>query len=512
MKINYLLKKIVKKSNLKKNQKLFININFKSIKKIFFSSIIIIILIFGLITFFTFSKSKNIYYSTMNQFFDIKAKNLQSNVINKFYNILPKKNLNLTNEVQSLNDLFNSRQLFINDINLTNEYVHYIRQINEEEEKKYTFKYYENITPDDYSNKTRPNQYSFQDYFYLCKNGTFINSELRMGAKISNEPLISIIVSSYNKEKKILQTIRSIQNQSLKNIEIIIVDDCSTDNSANIFNYLLNTDPRVRIFSHLKNMGVWRTRIDGFLYSRGKYILFFDMEDLLSDNYILQDTYNIMTKYKLDSVKFSFIFSRKKKKPFSHYFIIKYDEEDRKIVYGKKPLKFSLVYATIWSRLTRANILTKGLYTLNLYILNAYKNLWEDHWWNRLINKMSFSHLFINRVGYIYLLSRKGEGTIKIEDNLKQHQIIKEFIYFWLFDYYFLPKEDNKTSIINNLVKFNNSNNTVNKKPVNLGYLVSKFPPYELLLNSLIEDNFVNNKDKEIARSLLIDYNKKFSQ
>ena len=103
-----------------------------------------------------------------------------------------------------------------------------------------------------------------------------------------------------------MKSIRSIQNQSFKNIEIIIVDDHSTDNSENIYNYLLESEPRVRIFYHLKNMGLWRTRIDGLLYSNVKYILFFDTGDLYSDNYVLEDSFNFIEKYHLDSVRMLF--------------------------------------------------------------------------------------------------------------------------------------------------------------------------------------------------------------
>ena len=52
-----------------------------------------------------------------------------------------------------------------------------------------------------------------------------------------------------------MKSIRSIQNQSFKNIEIFIVDYCSTDNSKNYYNYLLKIEPRVCIFYHLKNTG-----------------------------------------------------------------------------------------------------------------------------------------------------------------------------------------------------------------------------------------------------------------
>ena len=71
-----------------------------------------------------------------------------------------------------------------------------------------------------------------------------------------------------------------------------------------IYKYLLETDPRIRIFYHLNNMGIWRTSIDGFLYSRAKYYIYFDAEDFYTDNYILEDAYNIIEKYELDSVRF----------------------------------------------------------------------------------------------------------------------------------------------------------------------------------------------------------------
>ena len=62
---------------------------------------------------------------------------------------------------------------------------------------------------------------------------------------------------TYNKQKILLKSVRSIQNQNFKNLEIIIVNDFSNDNSTNVFNYLLETDVRIRIFYHTKNLGVF---------------------------------------------------------------------------------------------------------------------------------------------------------------------------------------------------------------------------------------------------------------
>ena len=115
-----------------------------------------------------------------------------------------------------------------------------------------------------------------QNYLEFCElalNEKLINNK---SIEYDNKPLISIIIPSFNKKNELLKSIRSIQNQNFKNIEIIIVNDCSTDNSSVLFDYLLETDPRIRIFHHIINMGCWRSRLDGVIYSRGKYIILFD--------------------------------------------------------------------------------------------------------------------------------------------------------------------------------------------------------------------------------------------
>ena len=88
-------------------------------------------------------------------------------------------------------------------------------------------------------------------------------------------------------------------------------------------------------------MGVWRTRIDGVLYSRGKYILTLDNGDLYEDNYVLEDAYNIMEKYNLDSSKY--IYRRMVRKDIYYNLnnsIIPIHVYNRsKIVYGSKNIE-----------------------------------------------------------------------------------------------------------------------------------------------------------------------------
>ena len=319
------------------------------------------------------------------------------------------------------------------------------------------------------------------------------------------KPQISVILPSFNKENVLMKSIRSIQNQSFKNIEIIIVDDCSTDNSKVYYKYLLETDQRIRIFYHLKNMGVWRTRIDGLLYSRGKYVIFFDTGDLYSDNYVLEDSFNLVEKFNLDSVKMLF-------RPINNYNTIEFlncfnfpeKENYNRIVYEKENIqsysnKIFKNWLCIWNRLTRSDIYIEGLYLLNSTILNIYKNLWEDVWWNNLIDEVSNNLMIIKRYGYLYFFDNKGEGTPKPYTISNKDNLIHEFIYFLYFELNFLPKENNKEIIINKLRKYNNKTEIIN-----LNCFISKFYILDNLLINLLNDFYVTSKDKNFLKKLSI--------
>ena len=415
-----------------------------------------------------------------------------------FEDILPKISSN-NKKIKHLKDIFNSRQLFISESNLTLDYIHYIRPIDENEEKKYKENLFSDISPELSFTENRKDQIDLHTFYNLNNDEKLISNET---IEYNDKPIISVLVPSYNKAEIIIKSIRSIQNQSFKNIEIIIVDDCSTDNSSTIFKYLLETDPRIRIFTHLKNMGAWRSRLDAFLYSKAPYVIHFDAGDFYTDNFVLEDAYSLITKYNLDSVRFSFKLSRSKEDIDYRSWNFSFHEKDRKIVYGTKVYNMLLyAYGPIWNRLTRANIFTKGMDFLDEYILNAYKNLYEDRWWNTLANNASYSYLMVNRVGYIYLRIPGGEGTIRYGNKILNEKTIKEFIYFWLFDYLLLGMENNKKSVIDNLHKYKHKT-----KGHKLKDLTSYFRPYIHLLDLLINDIYVREKDKKFIKHLKSDY------
>lgn len=97
----------------------------------------------------------------------------------------------------------------------------------------------------------------------------------------NQEELISVVVTCYNTEKYVLQSLRSITSQSYRNIEIICVDDCSTDGTIKSVQHAMKRDARIRLLQTEKNSGPSVSRNLGIKSSKGKYIIFVDGDDYL---------------------------------------------------------------------------------------------------------------------------------------------------------------------------------------------------------------------------------------
>lgn len=92
--------------------------------------------------------------------------------------------------------------------------------------------------------------------------------------------LVSIIVPVYNKEHFLAQTIESVQRQSYKEWELILIDDCSTDNSMEIAESYKRYDGRIRPIRQVQNQGAAKTRNRGVEEAKGRYLCFLDADDL----------------------------------------------------------------------------------------------------------------------------------------------------------------------------------------------------------------------------------------
>lgn len=98
--------------------------------------------------------------------------------------------------------------------------------------------------------------------------------------------LISIIIPFYNSEKTISKTLESVFSQVTQNVEIICIDDCSTDSSLSIVKDCCYQNENVKIFSLPQNSGVSKARNFGLEHASGDFILFLDADDLLMNGII----------------------------------------------------------------------------------------------------------------------------------------------------------------------------------------------------------------------------------
>ncbi len=104
-------------------------------------------------------------------------------------------------------------------------------------------------------------------------------------------PKVSVIIPVYNTEKYLRECLDSVLNQTLKEIEVICIDDGSTDNSLEILNKYAQKDSRVIVLTQ-KNIGVGKTRNKGIQISKGEFVIFIDPDDFYPDMDIVETLYN----------------------------------------------------------------------------------------------------------------------------------------------------------------------------------------------------------------------------
>jgi glycosyltransferase involved in cell wall biosynthesis len=102
--------------------------------------------------------------------------------------------------------------------------------------------------------------------------------------KLSNQPLVSICIPTYNAEKTVVQTVQSILNQTYHNMEIIIVDNVSTDDTLALLRKF--NDPRMKIHKNTKNIGAEKNWSKCIELARGEYIAIFHADDLYMPNIV----------------------------------------------------------------------------------------------------------------------------------------------------------------------------------------------------------------------------------
>lgn len=249
------------------------------------------------------------------------------------------------------------------------------------------------------------------EYIILCEKGILKNEIIISNAK----PKITALTASYNSEKTIKAAIRSIQNQKMSEIEILIVDDASTDNSLSIIEELQKEDKRIRIIKNKENSGPLFSKSIGALSAKGKYIMQLDSDDLFINENIFSICYDEAEKNNIDILEFSGFRSKSRilniTNPPRVPRYLKYKKNNVTIaqprlssfIYRKINNKIDkLIDGYLWGKCIRSEIYRKSLDTLgeNIYKQKIYYG--DDRIVNFVLFKVANSFKFIKEYGIAY--------------------------------------------------------------------------------------------------------------
>lgn len=256
---------------------------------------------------------------------------------------------------------------------------------------------------------------------------------------INEVPYVSIVVPVYNSEKYIERCINSLINQTISNIEIIIVNDGSTDDSLDIINKYCSLDKRIKLINK-NNTGVSDSRNIGIENSTGDYITFVDSDDWIDSNYI-EIMYNQALFNKCEIVMCSYIrefadHSKERKLNLQSDFLYKKDDINllnRKLIGPtdselKNPEGLDSL-GTVWGKLYKSELIKEN----NIKFIDLDKiGSAEDTLFNiYLFNKVN-SLYFTDQTYYHYWKENENSITSNYNPKLKE-QWINLFLYIQKF-------------------------------------------------------------------------------
>ena len=208
---------------------------------------------------------------------------------------------------------------------------------------------------------------------------------------------VSIIIPFYNSEKTIDNTMKSIINQTYTNIEIILIDDCSTDNSKENCSNWIERDNRIKYLKNDKCKGVSYSRNIGLKLASGKYVCFVDSDDIIEKNFI-EDFISIINNntdiVACDFFKFNTEENIPKNTINDNYLNKKINEYNRKDIYKMLFEKFN---GYVWNKMYRMKTIRD-----NNIFFNEEIDMCEDMLFNFEYMKYCQKALSINKKNYFY--------------------------------------------------------------------------------------------------------------
>ena len=231
--------------------------------------------------------------------------------------------------------------------------------------------------------------------------------------KRSENPDITVVTTMYNQAHCIYKAIRSVQNQSLKNIEMIIVDDCSLDNSTETVEELMKEDERIILVKHDSNEGIMITRNEAIRMAKGKYITMLDADDTLLHKDILSYSLHVANMADLDVVEFWTKYYREGKSlGYYHYHsinsIISQPELKYKFIsFSDEGNSRAIKCRTVWSKIVKNNVLQKTLQNIPSRYLYDYILGFEDTMITVSLYQVAETYYCLSQPGYYYTFDER---------------------------------------------------------------------------------------------------------
>ena len=246
------------------------------------------------------------------------------------------------------------------------------------------------------------------------KDFRLLNSENILFDKIkykkSDNPDITVVLTMFNQAHCIHKALRSVQNQSLKNIEILVIIDCSNDNSTETIQQYMEEDERIVMVNHSTIEGIMKTRSEGIKLAKGKYITALDGDDAFIHKDILYNSLQVANIGNIDMVEF--YTSIYKNDKFSGYIHAHKDTEG--IIYQPElRTKFfrineehdnyrPITCRTIWGKIVKNEIFKKAIDNIGTKYTDDYIRGYEDTMMTVSLYQVAQSFYLMKQVGLYY--------------------------------------------------------------------------------------------------------------
>lgn len=220
---------------------------------------------------------------------------------------------------------------------------------------------------------------------------------------------ISVIMPVYNSEEYLEKAIDSVLGQSLQEIELLLMDDGSTDSSGRICDEKAEKDNRVKVY-HQKNAGQCAARNKALQLCEGEYITFIDNDDIFLDR-VLESNYELAKKYDADIVKFGFIvedieknYTEIRERHIEELLVI--NEENRTSEFPK--IRNSGYFSSVWNGIYKKSFLVAQQMSFNEKIRFGF----EDCIYNIECYGRAAIQVINPQMGYLYY-QRYNHSTFK---------------------------------------------------------------------------------------------------